>query len=644
MALEETANVPGEALSSELLLSCASECHKYGLTNSAEWCLNMLGSIQDTDNGKENVTDMSTDMQTTRVLMLLNKREYFSVIRSVNEYSEPNLIFIKYLAKFKLLNLNRFKESPFADVSSPELILLRNEIEQYQDLSIHFNLLLAFIDRYLSKEKAKRELVIYLSKVPYNISAIKLLANCITNPYGGEYDEYCKNLNPITQGLLAAEIALLTRDERVLKILLKQKLKCIENTHYGVLLKLYSFVFQRDFDSVLSLIFSLKDADIYTEISFPLKYGMIKQLGNLSFGEIKEDLLRILADTLYVLKDEDKLGILVSTLERISPGSLEHLYSLATLMSLLGRHSNSLKYFYKSLYLSPYGPEDASILLLIGHEMMFMKRTRGALAAYRLASSISISDPRGPSCAGRSYEMLGLNVHATEFYKESIRRSPWDSRSWMVLGNNTQDKDAIEMSLYITGGDQPKAILSLLTMTKDPKYIKLALAWVYLNDTPTLLSQINSDDIVLVLQLAAEYALAGEDRNLGELVKEVSDIIVKHDPNAYPFVNKLEYGEELEIDVENMVGSGLNNIDEGYSVESYCLDMFSPYLLDDGKNNNDNSCDDCNTQGLFIYPDQLRRDNISNIYMSSQGRLKQFVYNKGELARDALDEEIASLL
>jgi len=157
--------------------------------------------------------------------------------------------------------------------------------------------------------------------------------------------------------------------------------------------------------------------------------------------------LDTLSNDYYVKGKRVELSVLAHHMMDVSKYRHETCCVIGNYYSFRQEHEKAVTYFQRALKLNP---NYIDAWTLMGHELIEMKNTNGAVQAYRKAVEIDPSDFRAWYGLGQTYEILRMHLHSIYYFQQAHILRPNDSRFLVALGScyESLDKNAEAEKCY----------------------------------------------------------------------------------------------------------------------------------------------------------------------------------------------------
>ncbi|KAJ2892356.1 anaphase-promoting complex component apc8 [Coemansia aciculifera] len=135
---------------------------------------------------------------------------------------------------------------------------------------------------------------------------------------------------------------------------------------------------------------------------------------------------------LYATQDRGRLAVLAQRCAAVDRFRPETCVVIGNYYSLRGERDKAAGYFRRAVQLEPSSRE---AWVLLGHELVELKNTSGAIDAYRHATEIDARDANAWYGLGQVYDMLNMPHFALRYFARAAALCPHDSRMWSALGD-----------------------------------------------------------------------------------------------------------------------------------------------------------------------------------------------------------------
>ncbi|KAJ2742881.1 anaphase-promoting complex component apc8 [Coemansia sp. BCRC 34301] len=135
---------------------------------------------------------------------------------------------------------------------------------------------------------------------------------------------------------------------------------------------------------------------------------------------------------LFTIGDGGRLAALAQRCAAVDRFRPETCMVIGNYHSLRGEHDKAAGYFRRAVQLDG---SCKKAWVLLGHELMELKNTTGAVDAYRRATDIDASDEHAWYGLGKAYEILAMPHFAMRYFSRAASLSPHDSRMWCALAD-----------------------------------------------------------------------------------------------------------------------------------------------------------------------------------------------------------------
>ncbi|KAJ2445838.1 Anaphase-promoting complex subunit 8 [Coemansia sp. RSA 2424] len=181
---------------------------------------------------------------------------------------------------------------------------------------------------------------------------------------------------------------------------------------------------------------------------------------------------------LHTIEDRGRLAVLAQRCAAVDRFRPETCIVIGNYYSLRGERDKAAGYFRRAVQLDGACRE---AWVLLGHELIELKNTAGAVDAYRHVTEIDARDVRAWYGLGKVYEMLNMPHYALHYHARAAALCPHDSRMWCALGDcydraaqpdravacyrralhaspEARAHAAVHLArLYVAAGDRPRA-------------------------------------------------------------------------------------------------------------------------------------------------------------------------------------------
>ena len=174
--------------------------------------------------------------------------------------------------------------------------------------------------------------------------------------------------------------------------------------------------------------------------------------------------LDVLSNDYYVKGKRVELSVLAHEMVDLAKYRHETCCVVGNYYSLREEHEKAIIYFQRALKLNP---NYISAWTLMGHELIELKNTSGAVQAYRRAIEIDPKDFRAWYGLGQTYEILKMHLYAIYYFQEAHVLRPNDSRFLVALGscyescNKVLEAEKCYWKAYSVGDCEGTALLKL---------------------------------------------------------------------------------------------------------------------------------------------------------------------------------------